>query len=105
MGLPVRLLLVKRFGVPLTIDDIVLGTDITFGVLEDAEDRLDDPLLTRTSRSNTASHCSQGGTSSSRSTMRHLKNSSDDDDYDVDANYDVGDEGDDGIDSGSDDDI
>ncbi|KAF6176205.1 hypothetical protein GIB67_023496 [Kingdonia uniflora] len=28
-------------------DDIVLGTDITYGVLEDAEDGFDDPLLTR----------------------------------------------------------
>ncbi|KAF6138417.1 hypothetical protein GIB67_003795 [Kingdonia uniflora] len=86
-------------------DDILLGTDITYGVLEDAEDGLDDPLLTRTSRTNTALHCSQGGASSSRSTARHLQDSSDDDDYDVDANYDVGDGDDDGIDSGSDDDI
>ncbi|KAF6141291.1 hypothetical protein GIB67_024375 [Kingdonia uniflora] len=44
---------------------IMLGTDITYGVLEDAEDGLDDPLLTRTSRTNTTSHCSQGGASSS----------------------------------------
>ncbi|KAF6169015.1 hypothetical protein GIB67_038512 [Kingdonia uniflora] len=85
-------------------NDIVLGTDITYDVLEDAEDGLDGPPLTRTSRTNTASHCSQGGASSSRSTMRHLQDSSDDD-YDVDANYEVGDGDDDGIDSGSDDDI
>ncbi|KAF6159232.1 hypothetical protein GIB67_032003 [Kingdonia uniflora] len=38
--------------------DIVLGTDMTYGVLEDAEDGFDDPPLTRTSRTNTASHCS-----------------------------------------------
>ncbi|KAF6170095.1 hypothetical protein GIB67_025784 [Kingdonia uniflora] len=86
-------------------DDIVLGTDMTYGVLEDAEDGFDDPLLTRTSRTNTASHCSQGGASSSRSTARHLQDSSDDDDYDVDANYGMGDGDDDGIDSGSDEDI
>ncbi|KAF6147605.1 hypothetical protein GIB67_031596 [Kingdonia uniflora] len=86
-------------------DDIVLGTDITYGVLEDAEDGFDDPSLTRTSRTNTTSHCLQGGASSSRSTTRHLQDSSDDDDYDVDANYDVGDGDDDGIDSGSDEDI
>ncbi|KAF6154896.1 hypothetical protein GIB67_018333 [Kingdonia uniflora] len=59
-------------------DDIVLGTNITYGVLEDAEDGFDDFPLTH---------------------------SSDDDDYDVDANYDVGDGDDDGIDSGSDEDI
>ncbi|KAF6142530.1 hypothetical protein GIB67_039494 [Kingdonia uniflora] len=86
-------------------DDIVLGTDITYGMLEDAKDGFDDPPLTRTSRTNTASHCSQGGASSSRSTTRHLQDSSDDDDYDVDANYDVGDEDDDGINSGFDEDI
>ncbi|KAF6174898.1 hypothetical protein GIB67_026386 [Kingdonia uniflora] len=76
-------------------------TDMTYDVLEDAEDGFDDPSLTRTSRTSTASHCSQGGASSSRSTARHLQDSSDDDDYDVDANYDVGD----GIDLGSDEDI
>ncbi|KAF6142055.1 hypothetical protein GIB67_000227 [Kingdonia uniflora] len=65
-------------------DDIVLGTDMTYGVLEDAEDGFDDPPLTRTSRTNTASHCSQEVASSSRSTTRHLQDSSDDDDYDVD---------------------
>ncbi|KAF6171640.1 hypothetical protein GIB67_042155 [Kingdonia uniflora] len=81
------------------------GTDITYGVLEDAEDGFDDPPLTRTSRMNTASHCSQGGASSLRLTTRHLQDSSNDDDYDVDANYDVGDGDDDGIDSGSDEDI
>ncbi|KAF6148520.1 hypothetical protein GIB67_042479 [Kingdonia uniflora] len=86
-------------------DDIVLGTDMTYGVLEDAEDGFDDPPLTRTSCTNTASHCSQGGASSSRSTTRHLQDSSDDDDYDVDANYGMGDRDDDGIDSGSDEDI
>ncbi|KAF6147568.1 hypothetical protein GIB67_035325 [Kingdonia uniflora] len=86
-------------------DDIVLGTDMTYGVLEDAEDGFDDPPLTRTSRTNTASHCSQEVASSSRSTTRHLQDSSDDDDYDVDANYDMGDGDDDGIDSGSDEDI
>ncbi|KAF6146604.1 hypothetical protein GIB67_008890 [Kingdonia uniflora] len=86
-------------------DDIVLGTDMTYGVLEDAEDGFDDPPLTRTSRTNTASHCSQEGASSSRSTTRHLQDSSDDDDYDVDANYGMGDGDDDGIDSGSDEDI
>ncbi|KAF6155317.1 hypothetical protein GIB67_019843 [Kingdonia uniflora] len=85
--------------------DIVLGTNMTYGVLEDTEDRFDDPPLTRTSRTNTASHCLQGGTSSSRSTTRHLQDSSDDDDYDVDANYGMGDGDDDGIDSGSDEDI
>ncbi|KAF6153605.1 hypothetical protein GIB67_027472 [Kingdonia uniflora] len=86
-------------------DDIVLGTDMTYGVLEDAEDGFDDPPLTRTSHTNTASHCSQEVTSSSRSTTRHLQDSSDDDDYDVDANYGMGDGDDDGIDSGSDEDI
>ncbi|KAF6143728.1 hypothetical protein GIB67_030618 [Kingdonia uniflora] len=86
-------------------DDIVLGTDMTYGVLEDAEDGFDDPPLTRTSRTNTASHCSQGVASSSRSTTRHLQDSFDDDDYDVDANYGMGDGDDDGIDSGSDEDI
>ncbi|KAF6153102.1 hypothetical protein GIB67_034824 [Kingdonia uniflora] len=86
-------------------DNIVLGMDITYGVLEDAEDGFDDPPLTCTSHTNTASHCSQGGESSSRSTTRHLQDSSDDDDYDVDANYDVGDGDDDNIDSGSDEDI
>ncbi|KAF6135890.1 hypothetical protein GIB67_006782 [Kingdonia uniflora] len=86
-------------------DDIVLGTNITYGVLEDTEDGLDDPPLTCTSRTNTASHCFQGGASSSRSTTRHLQDSSNDDDYDVDANYDVGDGDDDDIDSGSDEDI
>ncbi|KAF6136685.1 hypothetical protein GIB67_018688 [Kingdonia uniflora] len=86
-------------------DDIVLGTDMTYGVLEDAEDGFDDPPLTRTSRTNTASHCSQEVASSSRSTTRHLQDSSDDDDYDVDANYGMGDGDDDGIDSGSDEDI
>ncbi|KAF6152638.1 hypothetical protein GIB67_008075 [Kingdonia uniflora] len=86
-------------------DDIVLGTDITYGVLEDVEDGFDDTPLSRTSRTNTASHCSQGGALSSRSTTRHLQDSSDDDDYDVDANYDMGDGDDDGIDSGSDEDI
>ncbi|KAF6172370.1 hypothetical protein GIB67_022593 [Kingdonia uniflora] len=86
-------------------DDIVLGTDMTYGVLEDAEDGFDDPPLTRTSRTNTASHCSQGVASSSRSTTRHLQDSSDDDDYDVDANYGMGDGDDDAIDSGSDEDI
>ncbi|KAF6163314.1 hypothetical protein GIB67_025178 [Kingdonia uniflora] len=86
-------------------DDIVLGTDMTYGVLEDAEDGFNDPPLTRTSRTNTASHCSQGVASSSRSTTRHLQDSSDDDDYDVDANYGMGDGDDDGIDSGSDEDI
>ncbi|KAF6135752.1 hypothetical protein GIB67_028608 [Kingdonia uniflora] len=86
-------------------DDIVLGTNITYGVLKDAEDGFDDPPLTRISRTNTASHYSQGGASSSRSTTRHLQDSSDDDDYDVDANYDMGDEDDDGTDSGSDEDI
>ncbi|KAF6138313.1 hypothetical protein GIB67_001463 [Kingdonia uniflora] len=86
-------------------DDIVLGTAITYGVLEDAEDGFDDPPLTRTSRTNTTSHCLQGGASSSQSTTCHLQDSSDDDDYDVDKNYDVGDGDDDGIDSGSDEDI
>ncbi|KAF6151071.1 hypothetical protein GIB67_042406 [Kingdonia uniflora] len=86
-------------------DDIVLGTDMTYGVLEDAEDGFDDLPLTPTSCTNTASHCSLGGASSSRSTTRHLQDSSDDDDYDVDANYDIGDGDDDGIDSGSDEDI
>ncbi|KAF6157895.1 hypothetical protein GIB67_015211 [Kingdonia uniflora] len=86
-------------------DDIVLGTDMTYGVLEDAEDGFDDPPLTRTSRTNTASHCSQEVASSSRSTTRHLQDSSDDDDYDVDANYGMGDGDDDGIDSRSDEDI
>ncbi|KAF6147368.1 hypothetical protein GIB67_003266 [Kingdonia uniflora] len=81
------------------------GTDITYGVLEDAEDGFDDPPLAHTSRTNTASHCSQGGASSSLSTTRHLQDSSDDDDYDVDANYNMGDVDDDGIDSGSDEDI
>ncbi|KAF6143773.1 hypothetical protein GIB67_016694 [Kingdonia uniflora] len=42
-------------------DDIVLGTNITYGVLEDAEDGFDNPPLAPTSRTNTASHCSQGG--------------------------------------------
>ncbi|KAF6146722.1 hypothetical protein GIB67_009008 [Kingdonia uniflora] len=59
-------------------NDIVLGTDITYGMLEDTEDGFDDPPLTH---------------------------SFDGDDYDVDANYDVGDGDDDGIDSGSDKDI
>ncbi|KAF6161262.1 hypothetical protein GIB67_009149 [Kingdonia uniflora] len=86
-------------------DDIVLGTDMTYGVLEDAKDGFDDPPLTRTSRTNTASHCSQEVASSSRSTTRHLQDSFDDDDYDVDANYGMGDGDDDGIDSGSDEDI
>ncbi|KAF6150308.1 hypothetical protein GIB67_034007 [Kingdonia uniflora] len=86
-------------------DDIVLGMDMTYGMLEDAEDVFDDPPLTRTSRTNTASHCSQGGASSSQSTTRHLQDSSNDDDYDVDANYGMGDGDDDGIDSGSDEDI
>ncbi|KAF6165732.1 hypothetical protein GIB67_012629 [Kingdonia uniflora] len=86
-------------------DDIVLGTDMTYGVLEDAEDGFDDPPLTRTSRTNTASHCLQEVASSSRSTTRHLQDSSHDDDYDVDANYGMGDGDDDGIDSGSDEDI
>ncbi|KAF6161273.1 hypothetical protein GIB67_009160 [Kingdonia uniflora] len=85
-----------------TRDDIALGMDITYGVLEDAEDGLD---LTRTSRTNTASHYSQGGASSSQSTTHHLQDSFDDDDYDVDANYDVGDGDDDGIDSVFDEDI
>ncbi|KAF6151455.1 hypothetical protein GIB67_016267 [Kingdonia uniflora] len=76
-------------------------TDITYGMLEDAEDGLDDPPLTHTSRTNTASQ----GVSSSQSTTCHLQNSSDDDDYDVDANYDVGDGNDDGINSRSDEDI
>ncbi|KAF6174437.1 hypothetical protein GIB67_024459 [Kingdonia uniflora] len=86
-------------------DDIVLGMDITYDVLEDAEDEIDDPPLTRTSRMNTASHYSQGGASSSRSTTRHHQGASDNDDYDVDVNYDVGDGDDDDIDSGSDEDI
>ncbi|KAF6141609.1 hypothetical protein GIB67_001161, partial [Kingdonia uniflora] len=89
-------------GAQTCVKTIVLGTDITYGVLEDAEDGLDDPPLTRTSRTNTAL---QGGTSSSRSTTRHLQDSSDDDDYDVDATYDVGNGDDDDIDSGSDEDI
>ncbi|KAF6170771.1 hypothetical protein GIB67_015723 [Kingdonia uniflora] len=86
-------------------DDIAFGTDITYGVLEAAEDGFDDPPLNRTSCLNTASHCSQGGALSSRSIARHLQDSSDDDDYDVDTNYDMGDEDDDGINSGSDEDI
>ncbi|KAF6164171.1 hypothetical protein GIB67_010141 [Kingdonia uniflora] len=86
-------------------DDIALGTDITYGVLEDAEDGLDDPPLACTSRTNTTSHCSQGEASSSRSTTRHHQDSSDDNDYDLDTNYDVGDGDNDGIDSGSDENI
>ncbi|KAF6145842.1 hypothetical protein GIB67_028837 [Kingdonia uniflora] len=53
--------------------DIVLGTNITYGVLEGAKDGLDDFPLIRTSRTNTASHCLQGGASSLRSTTRHLQ--------------------------------
>ncbi|KAF6139779.1 hypothetical protein GIB67_024056 [Kingdonia uniflora] len=86
-------------------DDIVLGTAITYGVLEDAEDGFDDPPLTRTSRTNTTSHCLQEGHQAHNRHTCHLQDSSDDDDYDVDKNYDVGDGDDDGIDSGSDEDI
>ncbi|KAF6148162.1 hypothetical protein GIB67_011937 [Kingdonia uniflora] len=86
-------------------DDIMLGMNMTYGVLEDAKDGFDDPPLTFTSRTNIASHCSQGGASSSRSTTRHLQDYFNDDDYDVDANYNMGDGDDDGIDSRSDEDI
>ncbi|KAF6162047.1 hypothetical protein GIB67_002636 [Kingdonia uniflora] len=92
-------------GAQACVKTIAPGTDMTYGVLVDAKNGFDDPPLTRTSRTNTASHCSQRGASSSRSTTRHLQDSSDNDDYDVDVNYDVGDGDDDGIDSGSDEDI
>lgn len=77
-------------------DDVVLGTDgLTFGVLEDAEDGIDDPPTTRQS---------QRGSSSRVAPI--LQDSSEDDDFDDDRNYDVDDDGDDdGIGSGSDEDI